>query len=295
VPPRCFRKALLDDRPRMDATLRILASGSSGNSLFLRIGETRLLVDAGIPARAIDAALREMGEAISDLDAVLLTHEHSDHCRGLPGLVKRVPDLSLRATRGTARGLARDFEVSVEAPYLRAGEAIHIDLLRILPIPVLHDASEPTGYRIQVGDFAVGIVTDIGASTPAVVDALSGCNVLIVEANHDLELLRRGPYPGFLKRRVASRKGHLSNEQAHALIRSAASARLQHVILTHLSGTNNDPALALRDIEPALEHFSQAQLRVGAPKKPGEILRFDVGVSRDLDASEDKAEQLSMF
>ncbi len=264
----------------MSILFRILASGSSGNALFLRAGGTRLLVDAGISPRRIQHALAEIDERVDDLTAVLLTHEHSDHVRGLASLLagREIPVL---ATRGTRRALETADKGAAVAPTistwgdpLRAARSLQLGGLRVRPFPIPHDAAEPVGFRIEAEGLAVGIATDLGCATPVVERSLAGCDLLVIEANHDLDLLARGPYPSFLKRRVASRKGHLSNDQAAALLARLGSPQLRRVVLAHLSGTNNAADLALRAVAPALAGQTQVELSVGRPRAAGEPIEL---------------------
>ncbi|MCB0216954.1 MAG: MBL fold metallo-hydrolase [Chloroflexi bacterium] len=268
----------------MRITIRVLASGSSGNALFLRAGETRILVDAGIPAARIERGLAELGESADALDAVLLTHEHADHVRGLGGLLAPRPELRVLATAGTRRALesARgDLGKSGLRPAwgaaLVAARGVDLGQLRLRPFPLPHDAAEPVGFRFEAGDRAIGLATDLGSSTPVVERSLAGCSVLILEANHDLDLLARGPYPVFLKRRVASHQGHLSNAQAASLLQRLAGPALRHVVLAHLSRTNNRPDAALRTVAPALADCRDLQLSVGRPQAPGEPIELLAG------------------
>ena len=279
-PPPAY--ALEVDEP-MRITIRVLASGSSGNALFLRAGETRILVDAGIPAARIERGLAELGESADALDAVLLTHEHADHVRGLSGLLAPRPELPVLATRGTRRALesARGADGRGPVPAwggaLEAARGLSLGQLRLRPFPLPHDAAEPVGFRIEAGDRVIGLATDLGTSTPVVERSLAGCSVLVLEANHDLDMLARGPYPPFLKRRVASRQGHLSNAQAASLLSRLAGPALRHVVLAHLSRTNNAPDAALRAVAPALADCRDLRLSVGRPQAPGEPIELLAG------------------
>ncbi len=261
----------------MRAIVRVLASGSSANACFVQVGDTRLLVDAGLPIKRLTAALAALDCTPRALDGVLLTHEHSDHIKGLADLRAAAPDVPIHASVGTTAGITRLFGPIVDAPPIVHGEAIQIGMAHVLAFRVEHDAREPVGYRIGAGAFAVGIATDLGDDTPVVRRALADCSALVLEANHDEDLLARGPYPGFLKRRVASRHGHLSNRQAATLIAAVAGPRLEHVVLCHLSEANNSPERAEAAVRLALLR-RHAGVRVVAAErhKPGTLMLFDV-------------------
>lgn len=223
--------------------VRVIASGSSGNSTFIRLGETRLLVDAGVSLTRIRDALEEIGESLDDLGAVVITHEHGDHVSGLEPLLRAVPELPVLATSGTLRAMKAR---GLDARRLKAGKPKHWGGLDLLPFTVSHDAEEPIGLRIEASSFAMAIATDLGFWTDEVAAAMHGCPLVIVEANHDPAMLERGPYPRFLKRRVAGRKGHLANSQARALLDRIADPCIEQVVLAHMSLKNNTAELAYR-------------------------------------------------
>lgn len=259
----------------MRATLRVLASGSSGNALLVRLGETRLLIDAGLHYPALAARLAAAGVTAGELDAVLVSHEHADHARGLPELLARHPGVPVLATAGTARLALRDLGVRLRGS-IRADVAFAIGDAVVVPFAVPHDAAEPVGFRLERGDFALAVATDLGEVTRSVERALSGCRAIVVEANHDLELLARGPYPSFLKRRVASRRGHLSNDQAARLLRAVAGPWLRHVTLAHASATNNSPERAIAAVADALAHHPGIHVAVADRDRVGEEHGFEV-------------------
>lgn len=255
--------------------IRVLASGSSGNATFVRVGEVRLLIDAGVSRRRLRAALAEIGETLESLDAILVTHEHGDHVSGLPVLQRTLPHVPLIATRGTMRKLIRKGEISGQGvEFIKAGESLVVGGLRVTSFPIPHDAAEPVGYRVESDSFAFVVATDLGKPTPEVRHALLDCQVCILEANHCPIMLRNGPYPPRLKRRVSSDHGHLSNDQARALLREIAGPRLEHVVLGHLSEENNTPQLALAAVAPALERHRSVTLTAAARTEPGPLLTF---------------------
>jgi phosphoribosyl 1,2-cyclic phosphodiesterase len=268
----------------MEARVRVLASGSSGNALFVSFGNTRLLVDAGVSIKQLEGALAEIGERPDDLSAVLVTHEHADHVAGLNALQSRWAHVPIRATSSTARQLERRDIARVDGPPLAGGLAIHVGDVRVAPFAVDHDAAEPVGFRFDWGDFSMAVATDLGTARPHIEAMLAGCRVLMLEANHDPDMLRNGPYPAFLKRRIASVSGHLSNRQSAALVSRVASPALERVVLAHLSNTNNTPQLAVAEVSRALDGRCGAHVEAAAPRAPGALHTFDVrpGPLRDL-------------
>ena len=232
-------------------SFQILASGSSGNATVIQHGDTRLLLDMGISLRRTKKALGELGLEISDLDAVVLTHEHSDHVKGLEMLVKYHPDVLLYASKGTQSKVPRNARVRT----IERGSSFAIGSLTCHPYATLHDAAEPLGFRFEGSDGAkLGWATDLGYWDDETAEHLEGCDVVMIEANHDPDMLWRGPYPSFLKRRVSGRMGHLSNVQAMWLLDRVATPSLQRVVLGHLSEKNNDPRLALDTVSRALSN-----------------------------------------
>lgn len=252
--------------------IRMLASGSSGNSVFVRAAGTRLLVDAGISYRRIDQALCDIDEDPAELDAVLLSHEHTDHTRGLARLFKMCPDVSLFCSQGTLED-ADDFEPPARVQTVAAGRPFRVDRIEVTPFELMHDAAEPCGFRLEAPGFSLGVATDLGAWDEQVVDHLSGCRALVIEANHDADMLRRGPYPAFLKRRIAGRLGHLSNDQARALLSRVASAHLEWVILAHLSQKNNSPESAVSRVSGALDGGASIDVLAAGPE-PGRLIEM---------------------
>ena len=217
----------------------ILASGSKGNSVYVELDGVRLLVDAGISAARITKGLRARGIEPQSLDAVLVTHEHIDHVRGLKTLAKQY-HLPILATRGTLAGI--DGGAAFEDDMRSISDAFMIGNVTVQPFVTSHDAAEPCGFRIE-GSHCCTVATDLGVVTDTVQDAMEGADVLVLEANHDADLLRQGNYPWPLKRRILSNRGHLANgDAAWALTRMKKHPR--KVYLAHLSEENNRPALA---------------------------------------------------
>ena len=242
--------------------IQILASGSSGNATIVRDGETVVLLDAGISMRRIRLGLESMGLVYEDVDAIVLTHEHSDHVSGLKMIRKYYNHIPILASAGTGDAIG----LSTCARAVRAGETFEVGSLTFHPYTVSHDAREPLGYRFESsGGMIAGWATDLGEWSEEVAEHLEGCDMVMIEANHDIKMLARGPYPAFLKRRVASRMGHLSNVQARALLERVASPRLSVVALGHLSGSNNTAEVAQTTVGEALRGASIHL--AGAPRK----------------------------
>ena len=217
----------------------ILASGSKGNSVYVELDGARLLIDAGISAARITKDLKARGVEPQSIDAVLITHEHIDHVRGLKTLTKQY-HLPVFATRGTLAGI--DGGTAFEEDMQSIADDFTIGNVTVHPFAVSHDAAEPCGFRIE-GSACCTIATDLGVVTETVQDAMEGADVLVLETNHDADLLRQGRYPWSLKRRILSDRGHLANgDAAWALTR--IKKRPRKVYLAHLSEENNCPALA---------------------------------------------------
>ena len=228
-----------------------LGSGSDGNGLIVEAGATRILVDCGFNLAETTARLGRLGLAPGDLAAVLVTHEHDDHACGVARLARRF-DLPVYLTYGTliAFGAARSMLPQVR---LTDGHTpFVIGDLEVHPYPVPHDAREPAQYVFSDGDRRLGLLTDTGDSTPHIERMLSGLDALVLECNHDLELLMNGPYPPMLKRRIAGRYGHLDNGTAARILGGIDCSRLQHFIAAHLSAQNNTPELARAAVAGAL-------------------------------------------
>lgn len=233
-------------------TVHILASGSEGNSLLVSGEGTHVLLDAGISARRITAALRELGLSPRDLSGVLLTHEHSDHVSGLATLVKQYRP-PLYATVGTARAVCR--RVPAAADVLRAiprQGTFDVGDIRVTVFPTSHDAAESVDYRFDCGGSAVGVLTDTGCVPPAAEDILRGVGLMVLESNHDVEWLLSGPYPYYLKQRILGACGHLSNNDAAFLAQRLAASGTRQFVLAHLSRENNTPERARQTVSLAL-------------------------------------------
>ena len=208
-----------------------LASGSKGNSIYIESEKTRILVDAGLSALQISKRLAEIGVEAETLDAVFVTHEHSDHSRGLGPLSRRY-DLPIYLHSDTHEALPKIG--SVHERFFDIGQPLAFKDFEVVPFPITHDAVAPVGFTFESSEGKVGVATDLGIATRLVQNRLRECCVLIVETNHDVEMLRDGPYPWELKQRIRSHHGHLSNEDGAALLDEVKWAGLQAVFLAHL-------------------------------------------------------------
>ena len=249
-----------------------LASGSSGNALLLSCGESRILLDAGISCRRITAALRELGLEPGSLSAILITHTHADHISGLQTLLKRC-DAPVLATERAGRELAwRLPAVEARLETLDFGGSRSIGECAVTAVPTSHDAPGSCGFRLDTEDGSVGVLTDTGYVTDEAADALLGVDLAVLEANHDIETLRSGPYPYYLKQRILSIQGHLSNVDAASFAVSLAEGGTSEIVLAHLSRENNTPAMALRTVETALSAAGLAPVLSVAPREaPGPV------------------------
>lgn len=239
-------------------------SGSSGNSLLLKLGETAFLVDCGLSPRTIKKALMHHKVAVSDLQAILITHEHDDHVRGLQPLLPQCR--AFHATAGTVAALGLSDSVCRPA---KPPEPFVIDSLQVTAIPTSHDAAEPCGFSFFDGQTRVTILTDFGEAHDGMIEVLATSDLIVIEANHDLHMLRSGPYPEHLKRRVLSARGHFSNADCGALLARAlaTSARPRTIWLAHLSATNNRPELAVRTVRDSLAMYSVRHRVVALPRR----------------------------
>jgi len=249
----------------------VLGSGSRGNSIYVSDGSTSILVDAGFSAREIDRRMRSQGFDPARLNAILITHEHTDHVRGVERLVRR-HHLPVYLTAGTHRQAA-SLQCLPEIHPFVCGSELRINTLTVRPFSISHDAQDPAGFTIGANGSRIGIATDLGHVTALVREHLRGCRLLILEANHDPEMLMGGPYPWFLKQRIRSRNGHLSNQESCRLLEDILHPALEQVVLAHLSETNNTPAKALAEMSTLLSGTC-VRLSAASQTVPSPLLRL---------------------
>jgi len=224
-----------------------LGSGSRGNALVVeaeaRGTKTRVLLDCGFGPRELSLRLARLGLAPDDLDALVVTHEHSDHSAGVMKFAQR-HRLEVFLTHGTLAAMPAGRHEPPSLRVIDSHSAFAVGALEIAPFPVPHDAREPVQYVFGDGCHRLGVLTDTGAATPHILAMLDGCDALVLECNHDRDMLAGGAYPRHLKQRIAGRFGHLDNEAAAALLAKLDRSRLQHLVAAHLSEQNNTPQLA---------------------------------------------------
>ena len=265
----------------MTVLVTSLASGSSGNALLLRSGHKAILIDCGLSMRAIEKQLSWLGLQVTDLCALLLTHEHHDHAMSAGRLARRY-QLPLVCNQETAAALGDDLkDAPVEFLFVNQAAQIGPFVVRSFPIP--HDAAAPVGYRIAVEDVTIGLAIDLGSWTEEVVANLRLADLLIVEANHDRELLPMAPYPWPIRQRIGGPLGHLDNVQTGELLSQvAADGRQREVWLAHLSEQANTKQRALRGVERVLKLAGVTKLRLTAlPRLSGHVGRGAVVWSSD--------------
>ena len=245
-------------------TVHTLASGSSGNALVLNWDGGHILVDAGISCRRIRQGLQSLGLDLSGLDGIFITHTHSDHISGLQTLLKHT-DCPVFASAQAGRDLLRR-TVLLEDRLREAEAPFSVRDCTVTPFPTSHDAPGSRGYRFDTPDGSFGLLTDSGVVTEEAEAVLPGVALAVLEANHDVEAVRSGQYPYFLKKRILGPGGHLRNEDAAAFAVTLARAGAREIVLAHLSRENNTPAMALRAVETALSAAGLAPRLSAAPR-----------------------------
>ncbi len=233
-----------------------LGSGSEGNALLVEVGKTRLLMDCGFGLRESVARLARFDISPDQLSGIVITHEHGDHSGGVARLARKfglpvwlthgtLRSLSERSSSGNFSGVEQIHEIDPHQPF-------SIGDIEITPYPVPHDAAEPVQFVFGDGAHRLGVLTDAGSSTPHIESLLHGCDALVLECNHDSEMLKNGVYPYSLKQRVGGRYGHLNNQESAAILARLDVSRLQHLVAAHLSRSNNTTELAVAALSGVL-------------------------------------------
>ena len=251
----------------------LLASGSAGNAVYVESGGTRLLVDGGLSGRELADRLGRVGADPASLAGIVVSHEHADHVLGVGVLARRyrLPVyIHPRTLEAAAPRLGRLDRV---VPF-RTGESFPVGSLRLRPFPVPHDAVRPVGFLLEGRGRRLGLATDMGFVPALVRERLRGCHALVLESNHDPDLLRKGPYTWPLKQRILGRNGHLSNQAAAALLRDLLHPGLQRVVLAHLSQVNNLPELAMETAGAVLGPTRDVRLETAGPQGSDRLLRI---------------------
>ena len=228
-----------------------LGSGSEGNALIVQVAGTVVMMDCGLGLATTEARLARIGVSPDDVDAILVTHEHSDHIGGVARFARK-HQCPVWLTHGTAKVFNRGALSSSLVHFVDPHEVFSVGEIQVTPYFVPHDALEPVQYVFSDGARRLGVLTDTGSITAHIQNTLSGCDALVLECNHDLEMLMNGPYPASLKRRVSGRFGHLDNNTAASLLASIDCSGLKHILAAHLSQRNNLPTLATAALAGAL-------------------------------------------
>ena len=229
----------------------LLGSGSEGNALVVQVGNTNVLMDCGFSLSETVARLARIGLLPEQLHGIVVTHEHGDHIGGVARVARKF-SLPVFLTHGTLRSQNATFANLPAITEINPHLPFSIGEVEVCPYPVPHDATEPVQYVFSDGAKRLGVLTDVGCSTPHIEATLSGCDALVLECNHDVDLLANGDYPYSLKQRVGGRFGHLNNDDAAALLARLNNSKLQHIVAAHLSHKNNTRALAVSALSGAL-------------------------------------------
>ena len=256
--------------PDYNLAVCILASGSRGNAIFVSSGSTSILIDAGLSGIEIERRFKSKELSLKDLDAILVSHEHADHIQGV-GVLSRRFNLPVYISSKTQQAAFSQLGNVGAVKNFACGTTFQINDLAVHPFSISHDAEDPVGFTVNQNGTTIGIATDLGIATAMVKEHLKGCGLLILEANHDEDMLINGPYPWSVKQRIKSRTGHLSNAASKNLLKEIQHDRLKHVILAHLSETNNTPQKAVNDVGRALTRC-EPRLYVATQDESGAIL-----------------------
>ena len=234
-----------------DLKFSILSSGSGGNSLYIEADGKRILIDAGLSEKKLSQRMVSIGRSLQGLDAVFATHEHSDHIRGMGPLLRK-HQIELYTTAGTYSRASSTLGKLPGFNSIRAGQPVEFGELVVEPYATPHDAEESVAFVIHYQGLRLGLATDLGRATSEVISKLQNLDVLLIESNHDVEMLDAGPYPWVTKRRIKSDVGHLSNESCGEILSAVKHSGLHLVVLMHMSETNNHPDLARLTAQQAL-------------------------------------------
>ncbi len=254
----------------------VLASGSSGNSCYIETSRTRILIDAGLSCKELIRRLKTLKIEPDSIDALLVTHEHHDHIKGAGPFVRRF-NLPLLINNRTFRKASKRLGRLPTPVIFNTGDTITVGDLELHLFTKCHDAADPVGVLISFDGIKLGLATDLGKSTAVVRDRLSGCDALILEFNHDTEMLEKGPYPLDLKRRIRGPEGHLSNVEAAGLLDSISHKKLRYVVLAHLSEVNNNKEKAMQMARATLDRRGLTHTQVVLSFQDRHISMIDLG------------------
>ncbi len=259
-----------------DCRIVTLYSGSGGNSVYIRVADTAILIDAGKSSKRLCAALREIGSDIKEIRAIFVTHDHRDHTSALR-VISRKFQIPIHITEQSARVFDKYEPMALHDCLVRHTPIYSVEIgdMRVSSFMTPHDSMMSVGYRIEFFDGdkkrAFGVATDIGYVSDDIREGLCGCEAVVIESNHDVDMLKKGPYPEELKRRILSRKGHLSNKDSAELCAYLAEEGAKAFLLAHLSEENNEPTLALEETQRAISN-ERVFVDVAAPDCPTELV-----------------------
>lgn len=252
----------------------VLGSGSKGNCTLVEAASTRLLIDNGFSGKELKARLLSLGIAPETLTAIVVTHEHDDHIKGV-GVVARQQQVPVYANAATHQAAEQRLGPLPQRREFETGVPFAIRDLQVHPFAVSHDTMDPVGFVISDGEFALGYCTDTGKITQLIRHHLRTCQALVLEANHDVQMLKAGPYPLPLKQRVLSSQGHLANTDALEFAGCLAEERLRCLVLAHLSEINNHPELVLAEARRRLSGRAGLEVRIAEQQRPGPMMHLD--------------------
>ena len=251
----------------------VLASGSGGNACYVETDRVNILIDAGLSCREIERRLKKVGVEANNLDALVITHEHTDHIKGAGPLARRY-GIPLYINQKTYEKGLKSLGDIPKPVIVQTGQTLKINDLTLETFTKCHDAVDPLGIVLACDGVSIGLATDLGRSTGLVEDRLRGCNALIMEFNYDPDMLKQGPYPLDVKRRIEGQDGHLSNQQAGDLLRVVSHESLKILVLAHMSKTNNDPGKAYKEAIDILKHCGLDGIKIltGKQDEPGPLI-----------------------
>ncbi len=256
----------------------VLASGSKGNAIWIADGRTQILFDAGLSGIEIQRRCQSKGLDPTQLNAIIVSHEHADHIQSV-GVLSRRFQVPIYISQKTEKISGHLLGKVADIRHFNCGTAFSVSSLDVSPFSIPHDAEDPAGFTINSSGIKIGIATDLGVATAMVKERLKACHILILEANHDPEMLIKGPYPWPLKQRIQGRTGHLSNTDSRKLLSDLKHDGLQHVVLAHLSETNNTPEKARSEVGQALSG-DRTQLHVASQSVCAEIIEVNSRIAK---------------
>ena len=230
-----------------------LSSSSAGNCLLVQSDKAVILIDIGISLKKVNTELEKLSLTLNDVTAILITHEHSDHCKSLNSICKKYNHIPIYINKETHDALSRIYKIeNLNVHHINVNSSFSIEDLFITPFQIPHDAALPCGYTICKGNKKISIATDIGLVTDNILEALSNNDFAFIESNYETEMLNTCSYPYYIKRRISSNVGHLSNTQCSNFISTLVNKNTKHFMLGHLSNENNTPDIALKSVESVL-------------------------------------------